>query len=47
MRLTYAISDEVHQAFTPKRSPLVEEDVILDFAGGITGIFGPKLGMTA
>ncbi|GAE33201.1 VanZ family protein [Halalkalibacter akibai] len=35
--LLYAISDEVHQAFTPSRSPLVE-DVILDFSGGITGV---------
>jgi VanZ family protein len=35
--LLYAISDEIHQAFTPNRSPLVE-DVILDFAGGMTGV---------
>ncbi|GAE28238.1 hypothetical protein JCM9140_4450 [Halalkalibacter wakoensis JCM 9140] len=35
--LLYAISDEIHQAFTPNRTPLVE-DVILDFAGGLTGV---------
>ncbi|ARK32005.1 VanZ family protein [Halalkalibacter krulwichiae] len=35
--LMYAISDEVHQAFTPNRSPLVE-DVLLDFSGGLTGV---------
>ncbi|MDT8858701.1 VanZ family protein [Alkalihalobacillus sp. MEB130] len=34
--LLYAISDEVHQAFTPNRTPLVE-DVLLDFSGGFTG----------
>ncbi|MCL7749033.1 VanZ family protein [Halalkalibacter alkaliphilus] len=35
--LLYAISDEIHQAFTPNRTPLVQ-DVILDFSGGLTGV---------
>ncbi|WP_052144594.1 VanZ family protein [Halalkalibacter okhensis] len=35
--LLYAISDEIHQAFTPNRTPLVQ-DVILDFSGGFTGV---------
>lgn len=33
----YAVSDELHQAFTPSRSPLVQ-DVVLDSVGGLTGI---------
>ncbi|WP_084787658.1 VanZ family protein [Anaerobacillus alkalidiazotrophicus] len=33
----YAISDELHQAFTPNRTPLVQ-DVVLDSVGGLTGI---------
>ncbi|WP_332695860.1 VanZ family protein [Halalkalibacter lacteus] len=35
--LLYAISDEIHQAFTPNRTPLLQ-DVILDFSGGLTGV---------
>ncbi|MFC0469697.1 VanZ family protein [Halalkalibacter kiskunsagensis] len=35
--LFYAISDEIHQAFTPNRTPLFQ-DVILDFSGGVTGV---------
>jgi VanZ family protein len=33
----YAISDEVHQAFTPGRAPSVE-DVIFDTLGGTVGV---------
>ncbi|WNF37385.1 VanZ family protein [Bacillaceae bacterium IKA-2] len=33
----YAVSDELHQAFTPNRTPLVE-DIVLDSVGGLTGI---------
>jgi VanZ family protein len=33
----YAISDEVHQAFTPGRAPSVE-DVIFDTIGGTVGV---------
>ncbi len=33
----YAISDEVHQAFTPGRAPSLE-DVIFDAVGGVVGL---------
>ena len=33
----YAMSDEIHQAFVPGRSPLVM-DVVIDSLGGIVGI---------
>ena len=36
--VTYAISDEIHQSFTPGRSPRVL-DVCIDSAGVLTGIF--------
>ena len=35
--LIYAASDELHQSFTPGRSPQVS-DVLLDFCGVLTGI---------
>lgn len=34
----YAVSDEIHQYFTPNRTALVE-DVMLDSVGGLIGIF--------
>lgn len=34
----YAISDEIHQCFTPGRGPLVT-DVIIDGMGVLLGIF--------
>ncbi|MBY6037120.1 VanZ family protein [Fictibacillus nanhaiensis] len=37
LTLVYAISDEIHQGFTPNRSPHVE-DVIIDSVGGLIGI---------
>lgn len=36
--VTYAVSDEIHQSFTPGRSPRVL-DVCIDSAGVLTGIF--------
>lgn len=33
----YAISDEIHQAFVPGRTPLIK-DVLIDSIGAITGI---------
>lgn len=36
--VVYAISDEIHQAFTPGRSPRIL-DVCIDSAGVLTGIF--------
>ena len=36
--VNYAISDEIHQSFTPGRSPRVL-DVCIDSAGVLTGIF--------
>ncbi|WP_096203284.1 VanZ family protein [Bacillus sp. FJAT-45350] len=33
----YAITDEIHQGFTPNRTPLVE-DVVLDSIGGLLGL---------
>ena len=35
--LIYAVTDEIHQGFTPGRSPQVS-DVLLDFCGVLTGI---------
>jgi VanZ family protein len=35
--ILYAISDEIHQSFTPNRSPHIE-DVIIDTVGGLIGI---------
>jgi VanZ family protein len=35
--LFYALTDEIHQAFTPNRTPLLE-DVLLDFSGGLSGV---------
>ncbi|MFG6495359.1 VanZ family protein [Fictibacillus sp. UD] len=37
LTILYAISDEVHQSFTPNRTPHVE-DVMIDAAGGLIGI---------
>jgi VanZ family protein len=37
LTILYAISDEIHQGFTPNRSPHWE-DVIIDVAGGLFGI---------
>ncbi|MBN3554165.1 VanZ family protein [Fictibacillus nanhaiensis] len=37
MTILYAISDEVHQSFTPNRSPHLE-DVMIDATGGFIGI---------
>jgi VanZ family protein len=37
MTISYAISDEVHQGFTPNRSPHIE-DVMIDATGGLVGI---------
>ena len=34
----YAVTDEIHQAFTPGRAPMVT-DVIIDTMGVISGIF--------
>lgn len=36
--LVYAVSDEIHQMFSPGRSCQIS-DVILDFAGSMVGIF--------
>ena len=36
--VTYAVSDEIHQSFTPGRSPRIL-DVCIDSAGVLTGIF--------
>ena len=36
--VTYAITDEIHQAFTPGRAPSVT-DVCIDSIGVLTGIF--------
>ncbi|OOE14457.1 VanZ family protein [Fictibacillus arsenicus] len=35
--ILYAISDEIHQGFTPNRSPHIE-DVMIDAIGGLFGI---------
>lgn len=37
LTIIYAISDEIHQGFTPNRTPLME-DVIIDTVGGLVGI---------
>jgi VanZ family protein len=37
LTILYAISDEIHQGFTPNRSPHWE-DVIIDTVGGLIGI---------
>jgi VanZ family protein len=37
LTILYAISDEIHQGFTPNRSPYVE-DVMIDSIGGLIGI---------
>ncbi|MBD7963202.1 VanZ family protein [Fictibacillus norfolkensis] len=37
LTILYAISDEVHQGFTPNRSPHIE-DVMIDATGGLVGI---------
>ncbi|MFC0236534.1 VanZ family protein [Fictibacillus phosphorivorans] len=37
MTILYAISDEIHQGFTPNRSPHIE-DVMIDATGGLIGI---------
>lgn len=37
LTICYAISDEIHQSFTPNRSPHIE-DVLIDAVGGIIGI---------
>ncbi|WP_226536084.1 VanZ family protein [Fictibacillus halophilus] len=37
LTILYAISDEIHQGFTPNRSPHWE-DVMIDTAGGLIGI---------
>jgi VanZ family protein len=38
----YAISDEIHQGFTPNRSPHIE-DVMIDAIGGLFGIIAAWL----
>jgi VanZ family protein len=37
LTILYAISDEIHQGYTPNRSPHLE-DVMIDTAGGLFGI---------
>jgi VanZ family protein len=37
LTILYAVSDEIHQGFTPNRSPHIE-DVMIDTAGGLIGI---------
>jgi VanZ family protein len=37
LTILYAISDEIHQGFTPNRSPHFE-DVMIDSVGGLIGI---------
>ena len=42
--IIYAISDEIHQSFTPGRSPMVG-DVFIDTCGVIFGIILVRIGM--
>jgi VanZ family protein len=37
LTILYAISDEIHQGYTPNRTPLIE-DVMIDTVGGFVGI---------